>query len=84
MIVSALFKSRVAISYSSKLHWFSNQLRGLLFLVSDSRVEVSNMGLNTLLPREDTQACDIPSSFVSPPRDVSPNQTVSLFLPNCI
>ena len=47
MIVSALFKSRVSVSYSSKLHWFSNLLRGLLFLVSDPKVEVSNMGLNT-------------------------------------
>lgn len=63
MIVSALFKSRVSVSYSSKLHWFSNLLRGLLFLVSDPKVEVSNMGLNTLLPREDTQACDIPLFF---------------------
>lgn len=59
MIVFALFKSRVSVSYSSKLHWFSNQLRGLLFLVSDPRVEVPNMGLSTLLPREGTQACDI-------------------------
>lgn len=43
---------------SGKPHWFSNQLRGLVFPVLDSRAGVPKLWLKPLLQKEDLQACD--------------------------
>ena len=51
---------------SSRPHWFSNWLRGFVFLVLDPRAKVSNMWLELLLPREDLGACDIPLLLCAP------------------
>lgn len=46
------------LQLSYKSHWFSNHIRGLVFLVSDPRAGVPYMD-----PREDLQAHDIPFLF---------------------
>ena len=47
-------------------HCFSNQLRGLLFLVPDPRATVPNMWSNCSCPRENLEAHLIPLLFCVP------------------
>lgn len=63
-----LFKSIVLFFYIPPVNptGFSNQLRGLIFLVLDSIAKVLNMWLRPLLPILDPKACDIPFLFCIP------------------
>ena len=57
----ALHRQNLSFLQSSCLsHWCSNQLRGLIFLVSEPRFGLPTMWLYLLTPREDLWTCVIP------------------------